>query len=246
MEHGRRLAAIGADVVEVGGESLRFAPPSPPEVEIGRVVPVIERLAAELDVPVAVDTYKPAVAARRRSRPARRSSTTPPACASPAMAEAVAAGGVGVVAAHFFGPPKVRPAAFPDVDVPAVVAEWARERVALGGRGRDPGRAARHRPGRRPRQVAAPGPRPAAPPRRGRGGSGGRCWCRSPTRRCSARSPAPRPPSAWPRRPPRWSGAGRVGRPCSGSTTWASCATRWRSPRRSSPGVPERWHDVVK
>ena len=34
-----------------------------------------------------------------------------------------------MVAAHFFGPPKVRPASFPDVDVPAVVAEWARERV---------------------------------------------------------------------------------------------------------------------
>ena len=32
-----------------------------------------------------------------------------------------AAGGVGVVLTHFFGPPKVRPASFPDVDVPAAV-----------------------------------------------------------------------------------------------------------------------------
>ena len=46
------------------------------------------------------------------------------------MARAAAEGGVGVVAAHFFGPPKVRPASFPDVDVPSVVAGWARERVA--------------------------------------------------------------------------------------------------------------------
>ena len=129
VEHGRRLAAIGADVVEVGGESLRFAPPSPPEVEIGRVVPVIERLAAELDVPVAVDTYKPEVAAAAVAAGAAIVND-PTGLRDPAMAEAVAAGGVGVVAAHFFGPPKVRPAAFPDVDVPAVVAEWARERVA--------------------------------------------------------------------------------------------------------------------
>ncbi len=62
IAHGRRLAAEGADVVEVGGESLRFSEHTPVEVEIGRVVPVIEALAAELDVPVAVDTFKPEVA----------------------------------------------------------------------------------------------------------------------------------------------------------------------------------------
>jgi len=62
VRHGIRLAEQGADVVEVGGESLRFSDRSPVEVEIGRVVPVIERLAREIDVPVAVDTFTPAVA----------------------------------------------------------------------------------------------------------------------------------------------------------------------------------------
>ncbi|HSI29810.1 MAG TPA: dihydropteroate synthase [Miltoncostaeaceae bacterium] len=129
VAHGLRLAADGADVVEVGGESLRFAPPSPPEVEIGRVVPVIERLAAELDVPVAVDTYKPPVAAAAIAAGAAIVND-PTGLRDPEMAAVAAGAGVGVVAAHFFGPPKVRPASFPDVDVPAVVAEWARERVA--------------------------------------------------------------------------------------------------------------------
>ena len=129
VAHGRGLAALGADVVEVGGESLRFAPPSPPEVEIGRVVPVIERLAAELDVPVAVDTYKPPVAAAAIAAGAAIVND-PTGLRDPEMAAVAAGAGVGVVAAHFFGPPKVRPASFPDVDVPAVVAEWARERVA--------------------------------------------------------------------------------------------------------------------
>lgn len=129
VAHGRGLAALGADVVEVGGESLRFAPPSPPEVEIGRVVPVIERLAAELDVPVAVNTYKPPVAAAAIAAGAAIVND-PTGLRDPEMAAVAAGAGVGVVAAHFFGPPKVRPASFPDVDVPAVVAEWARERVA--------------------------------------------------------------------------------------------------------------------
>ena len=129
VAHGRGLAALGADVVEVGGESLRFAPPSPPEVEIGRVVPVIERLAAELDVPVAGAPYTPPVAAAAIAAGAAIVNA-PTGLRDPEMAAVAAGAGVGVVAAHFFGPPKVRPASFPDVDVPAVVAEWARERVA--------------------------------------------------------------------------------------------------------------------
>jgi dihydropteroate synthase len=51
----------------------------------------------------------------------------------PGMAGVAADAGVGVVAAHLFGPPKVRPSSFPDVDVPAVVAAWARELVAWAG-----------------------------------------------------------------------------------------------------------------
>jgi dihydropteroate synthase len=140
VAHGRRLAGLGADVVEVGGESLRFAPPSPEEVEIGRVAPVIERLAAELEVPVAVDTYKPAVAAAAVAAGAAIVND-PTGLRDPEMASLAADAGVGVVAAHFFGPPKVRPAGFPDVDVPAIVAGWARERVAwAAGRGIAPER----------------------------------------------------------------------------------------------------------
>jgi len=62
-EHGRRLEAEGAAVVDVGGQSTR---PGHAEVgadeEIGRVVPVLERLVPSLSVPVSIDTYRPAVA----------------------------------------------------------------------------------------------------------------------------------------------------------------------------------------
>jgi dihydropteroate synthase len=132
VRHGLRLAAQGADVVEVGGESLRFAPPSPPGLEIARVVPVIERLAAELTVPVSIDTYKPAVA-RAAIAAGAAILNDPTGLREPGMAGVAADAGVGVVAAHLFGPPKVRPSSFPDVDVPAVVAAWARELVAWAG-----------------------------------------------------------------------------------------------------------------
>lgn len=128
VAHGRALAAQGADVVEVGGESLRFSEHTPVEVEIGRVVPVIERLAAELSVPVAVDTFKPAVAAAAIAAGAAILND-PTGLREPEMARVAAEGGVGVVMTHFFGPPKVRPASFPEVDVPATVCAWARARL---------------------------------------------------------------------------------------------------------------------
>ena len=64
-----RLAGAGARVLDVGGESgVTNRPAVSPEEEIERVVPLIARICAELDVLVSVDTYKPAVAAAARWR----------------------------------------------------------------------------------------------------------------------------------------------------------------------------------
>lgn len=130
VRHGLRLAAQGADVVEVGGESLRFSEPTPVEVEIARVVPVIERLVSQIAAPIAIDTYKPGVAAAAIAAGASILND-PTGLREPEMARVAADGGVGVVMTHFFGLPKVRPTSFPDVDVPAAVCEWARERLAI-------------------------------------------------------------------------------------------------------------------
>jgi dihydropteroate synthase len=63
VAQARRFAEEGADILDVGGQSTRpgFAELSAEE-EIGRVVPVIERLVAEVEVPVSVDTYRGSVA----------------------------------------------------------------------------------------------------------------------------------------------------------------------------------------
>lgn len=62
VAHGLALAAQGADILDVGGESTRpGAAPVPLEEELRRVVPVIERLARETALPISVDTRKPEV-----------------------------------------------------------------------------------------------------------------------------------------------------------------------------------------
>jgi dihydropteroate synthase len=65
LSRAKQLAEEGADIIDVGGESTRpGAPPVPADEELRRVIPVIERLAAELSVPLSIDSYKSAVAER--------------------------------------------------------------------------------------------------------------------------------------------------------------------------------------
>ncbi len=63
VEHGLRMAADGAAIIDVGGESTRpgSAPVSSDE-QIERVVPVIKALCKKIDVPISIDTYKLEVA----------------------------------------------------------------------------------------------------------------------------------------------------------------------------------------
>ena len=63
VERGLKMVAEGADIIDVGGESTR--PGSKfvsPEEEIRRVVPVIEKLSRQTDVPISIDTTKSIVA----------------------------------------------------------------------------------------------------------------------------------------------------------------------------------------
>jgi len=65
VEHGLKLIAEGADILDVGGESTRpGAEPVPLEEEIRRVVPVVADLARRSPATISVDTMKPEVARR--------------------------------------------------------------------------------------------------------------------------------------------------------------------------------------
>ncbi len=63
VAHALKLAAQGADLLDLGGESTRpGAEPVTEAEELRRVIPVIEKLAPQIKIPISVDTSKPAVA----------------------------------------------------------------------------------------------------------------------------------------------------------------------------------------
>jgi dihydropteroate synthase len=107
VEHGLALAAQGADLLDVGGESTRpGAAPVDAAEETARVVPMIRRLAAETDVPVSVDTSKAAVFEAAAGAGASMLNDVSALEGDERMAAAAAAAGVAVVLMHMRGTPR--------------------------------------------------------------------------------------------------------------------------------------------
>ena len=98
IDQGKRFAAEGADIIDVGGESTRpgFKPVSADE-ELGRVMPVIERLASELSMPVSIDTYKSEVARKAVAAGARMINDVWELKRDPKLARVAAEAGVPLV-----------------------------------------------------------------------------------------------------------------------------------------------------
>ncbi|HHQ4757280.1 TPA: dihydropteroate synthase [Aeromonas hydrophila] len=62
MTHARQMVAEGATLIDIGGESTRPGAPDVSELEeLDRVIPVVERMVAELEVMISLDTSKAAV-----------------------------------------------------------------------------------------------------------------------------------------------------------------------------------------
>src|SRR5438045_3428695 len=105
IEHGLELAAAGAAILDVGGESTRpGAQPVPTDEQRRRIVPVIRRLAAEAGVPVSVDTADASVAAAALEAGATIVNDIT-AGRDPAMLGLVARAGAGYVFMHMRGTP---------------------------------------------------------------------------------------------------------------------------------------------
>src|SRR2546421_1029577 len=63
IARGVQIASEGADILDIGGESTRpGAEPIPAKEELQRVIPVIEKLRAKIDIPISIDTSKSEVA----------------------------------------------------------------------------------------------------------------------------------------------------------------------------------------
>lgn len=143
-----RAREMGADIVDVGGESTRpGAEPVSEAEELRRVVPVVEQIAGEpsrvrpagesrpegglhIDPVVSVDTTKAAVAAAALRAGARIVNDVSALRWDARMAEVVRAAGAGVVLMHMQGEPRTMQANPRYGDVVREVREFLAERVA--------------------------------------------------------------------------------------------------------------------
>lgn len=128
IAHARGLAADGAGIVDVGGESTRpGATPVPADVELGRVLPVIRSLA-DLPVPISVDTTKPEVmeAALRAGASIVNDIN---GFRAPGALDAVRATDCGLVVMHMLGEPRTMQDAPRYDDVVAEVVQFLAARV---------------------------------------------------------------------------------------------------------------------
>ena len=107
VEHAQHLVDEGADIIDIGGESTRpGARPVPEEEELQRILPVIGALAAAIEVPLSVDTYKASVARMALEAGASFVNDVSAFRNDPEMAGAVAAAGVEVCLVHMKGEPR--------------------------------------------------------------------------------------------------------------------------------------------
>jgi len=101
VAQGRRFVTEGADILDVGGESTRPGFQGVPlEEEMRRVLPVVERLAREVDVPISIDTCKAEVARAALKAGAHLVNDIWGFRHDPAMAPLVAELGVPAVVMH--------------------------------------------------------------------------------------------------------------------------------------------------
>jgi dihydropteroate synthase len=130
VAHGLAMAAAGAALLDVGGESTRpgAAPVSAPE-ELRRVIPVIASLAAATAAVISVDTSKPEVMQAAAAAGAGLINDVQ-ALRSPGALEAAAASGCAVCLMHMQGEPRTMQLAPQYADVFAEVRAFLAARAA--------------------------------------------------------------------------------------------------------------------
>jgi dihydropteroate synthase len=130
VARARELAAAGADLIDIGGESTRpGALPVAPEEQIRRVVPVLERLRGELPVLFSIDTQSAAVAEACLDAGAQVVNDVSAGRRDPALLPLVAERGVAVVLMHMLGDPGSMQQAPVYENVTQTVAAFLHERT---------------------------------------------------------------------------------------------------------------------
>lgn len=130
IDHALRLAAEGADILDIGGESTRPGAETVAEAEeLRRILPVIEGLAGRTEALLSIDTTKAAVAKAALAAGAHIVNDVSALTADPAMAGVAAESGAGVVLMHRQGTPATMQKHPSYQDVVGEVARFLRDRA---------------------------------------------------------------------------------------------------------------------
>jgi dihydropteroate synthase len=123
-----KLVADGADIIDIGGESTRpGAEPVAADIELARVLPVIERLRSRSDVLISIDTCKASVAAAAVQAGADIINDVTGLTGDAAMTTVARDSGVGIVLMHMRGTPQTMQIDPHYDDVVAEVREFLRQ-----------------------------------------------------------------------------------------------------------------------
>ena len=130
VAHSLQLVEQGAEIIDIGGESTRpGALPVDEDEELGRVLPVIERLAGQVKVPISIDTVKPGVARAALDAGASIVNDVAANREDPALWRFVAEAHAGYVCMHMRGTPQTMQANPIYTDVAREVGEFFGERL---------------------------------------------------------------------------------------------------------------------
>jgi dihydropteroate synthase len=107
ISHGKEMVSQGADILDIGGESTRPGSSAvTADDELSRVIPVIEGLVAEVDVPISIDTCKSEVAKAAISAGASIINDISAMRFDPKIADVAANKKVPIILMHMKGTPK--------------------------------------------------------------------------------------------------------------------------------------------
>ncbi len=107
VRHAHDMVHDGADIIDIGGESTRPGSEAVSlEEELGRVIPVIEKLSGTIPVPLSIDTYKSEIAQKALDAGATVVNDISGLRFDPDMAKVVANNQVPVIVMHIKGTPK--------------------------------------------------------------------------------------------------------------------------------------------
>jgi dihydropteroate synthase len=144
VQHALRMDELGADIIDIGGESTRpGAEPVSVEEELARVIPVIERLTGRVKALLSIDTYKSQVAEAALRAGVHIVNDISGLGFDGQMAPLVARWGAGVVVMHIKGTPRTMQENPYYDDVISEISEYFEARLELA-----------ERAGVRPEQIA--------------------------------------------------------------------------------------------